>query len=146
MHEYILPKKKVIGDVIYIKNFINFKKFGINDKLYVLTINLGIKSRIIKNKIIHIISFIILPVIKKFIHIYIIIIEIISNVKSVVETQYLLLFDIISKIIEILSFSELSPDIDFSSNFNSSFSNKVILRLDIIHENTHKTKYKNLKL
>ena len=140
MHEYNLPKKKVIGEVIYIKNFRKLKKFGINDKLYVLTIYLGIRSRDIKNKVKHINIFLKLSFINKFIHIYIIIIEIITNEKSVVVTQYLLLFDIISKIIEIFSFSVLSPEIDFNSNFNSSFSNKVILILDIIQVNMHRTK------
>ena len=62
-----------------------------------------------------------------------------------VVTQYLLLFDKISKIIEILSFSSLSPEIDFSSNFNSSFSNKVILRLDIMQTNKRRTKIMKIK-
>ena len=70
--------------------------------------------------------------------------EIITNENSVVVTQYLLLFDIISKIIEIFSFSVLSPEIDFNSNFNSSFSNKVILILDIIQLNTHRTTIKKI--
>jgi hypothetical protein len=69
MHEYNLPKKKVIGEVIYIKNFRKLKKFGINDKLYVLTIYLGIRSRDIKNKVKHINIFLKLSFINKFIHI-----------------------------------------------------------------------------
>jgi hypothetical protein len=58
----------------------------------------------------------------------------------VVVTQYLLLLDINSKIIDIFSFSELSPDIDFNSSFSSSLSNKVNFILEINATKEHNTK------
>ena len=86
-----------------------------------------------------------MSLINTFIHIYIKILDAITKEKSVVVTQYLLWLDIISKIIEIFSFSMLSPEIDFNSNFNSSFSSKIILILESKQANMHKTKFIKMK-